>query len=286
MVQGGIPGDRALTGEYRESVEGLVLRMSLVYIFAASKMEGQPVQQIAVGNPEGDSTPRLGTLRSGDNELVLVVGGWGHKKAAAKAREVLGFTPFPSESQSLPGRKPDAVLIIGLCGGLSSSLPQNRIVAYTDCLPIESNKPPQPCSVTVTNKVVEILYSHGMACERVVGITSPRIAIRRDDKLALAKSGAKVVDMESYEILAVAAQAGVSAAVLRVVADTPDSKMPDLNRALNQDGALDDRKALWVALTSPIRMARLLSGNKRAMSHLAKALELILPADCFTEAHN
>ena len=102
--------------------------------------------------------------------------------------------------------------------------------------------------------------------------------------MALARSGANVVDMESYEILAVAAQLGLPSAVLRVVADTPDSKMPDLNRALNGNGALDDRKALWVALTSPIRMGRLLSGNKRAMNYLAKALGFILPSDCFSDA--
>jgi hypothetical protein len=114
--------------------------------------------------------------------------------------------------------------------------------------------------------------------------TSPRIAVTKDDKLALAKSGANAVDMESYEILAVAGQGGIPATVLRVVSDTPDTKMPDFNRALNQDGALDGRKALRIAFTSPIQTARLLASNKRAMSHLAKALGIILPADCFSEA--
>jgi len=257
--------------------------MSLVYVFAASKMEGQPVEQIAGRDPKDSSTPPHGPLRSGRNELIPVVGGWGHKNAAAKAKEALHSASVPAQSRSSLARKVDAVLIIGLCGGLSSSLPQNRIVAYTDCLSTDADKPPQPCSSTVTNKIIEALHSHGITCERVVGITSPRIAVRSEDKMALASSGANVVDMESYEILAIAAQAGLPAAVLRVVADTPNSKMPDLNRALNEDGALDDRKALWVALTSPIRMARLLSGNKRAMSYLAKALDLILPSACFSD---
>ncbi len=79
-------------------------------------------------------------------------------------------------------------------------------------------------------------------------------------------------------------QAGMPAAIFRVVADTPDTKMPDFNRALNQDGGLDGRKALRIALASPIKTARLLAANKRAMSHLAKALQIILPADCFSTA--
>lgn len=258
--------------------------MSLVYVFAASKMEGQPVEQIAGADLEGGSTPRPGPLRSGGNELVLIIGGMGPKNARAKARETLGFASFPNEPHSSLGRKPDAVLVIGLCGGLTGSLTEKRIVAYTDCLSTEPDKPPLQCSTTVTKNVVELLLSRGIPCERVVGITSPRIAVRRDDKLALAKSGAHAVDMESYEILAVAGQTGIPAAVLRVVADTPDTKMPDFNRALNQDGGLDGRKALRIALISPIQTARLLGANKRAMSHLAKALEIILPTDCFSKA--
>ncbi|TAM79574.1 MAG: hypothetical protein EPN47_17375 [Acidobacteria bacterium] len=254
--------------------------MSLVYVFAASKMEGQPVQQVGSASPESSTTPRAEPLRSGANEVVLVVGGMGPKKAQAKATETLAIASHPSPS--IPsGRRPDAILIIGLCGGLTSSLSENKIVAYTDCLSTEPDKPLLQCSATVTNKVIEFLQSHGISCERVVGITSPRIAVTKDDKVALAKRGANAVDMESYEIIAVAGQAGIPAVALRVVSDTPDTNMPDFNRALNRDGMLDGRKALRVALASPIRTARLLSANKRAMSHLAKALEIILPADCF-----
>jgi nucleoside phosphorylase len=258
--------------------------MSLVYVFAASKMEGEPVKQIAGTNIESGLAPRFGSLRSGANELVLVIGGMGPKNARAKAAQAFGLASPQSALSISSGRRPDAVLIIGLCGGLTSSLPENRIVAYTDCLLTEPDKPPQKCSTTITNSVVEFLLSRGISCERVVGITSPRIAVTRDDKLALARSGANAVDMESYEILVVAGQAGIPVAVLRVVADTPDTKMPDFNRALNQDGALDGRKALRIALTSPIQTARLLSANKRAMSHLTKALEILLPADCFSKA--
>lgn len=258
--------------------------MSLVYVFAASKMEGQPVEQIAGANPESGSTPRPRRLRSGANELLLVIGGMGPKNAGVKAREALGLATRQSVAGMASDRRPDAILVIGLCGGLTRSLTKNRIVAYTDCLSIEPNKPPQQCSTAVTSSVVDLLLSRSIPCERVVGITSPRIAVTSDDKLAFAKSGANAVDMESYEILAIAAQARVPAAVLRVVSDTPDTKMPDFNRALNRDGALDGRKALRIALTSPVQTARLLAANKRAMSHLAKALEIILPADCFSKA--
>jgi hypothetical protein len=87
--------------------------------------------------------------------------------------------------------------------------------------------------------------------------------------------------MESYLVLEKAASVGVSAAVLRVVSDSFYRKLPDFNRALNDDGAFDGWKALKVALGSPIQAARLIAANKRAMRHLGKALDVILKAPCF-----
>jgi nucleoside phosphorylase len=190
---------------------------------------------------------------------------------------------FPDDSNRLTDLKPDAVLVIGLCGSLSSTLPETRIVAYSNCLSTDPEKPPLRCSQPITSHLVELLVSRGIPCERVVGITSPRIAVTKDDKLALAKSGANVVDMESYEIVAVANQAGVPAAVLRAVSDSLDRKMPDFNRALNDDGTPNARKAVTVAIGSPLLMARLLAINKRAMRNLTEALKILLPADCFSE---
>ena len=78
-----------------------------------------------------------------------------------------------------------------------------------------------------------------------------------------------------------AATAGVPVAVLRVVADSLDRVLPNLNRALDDAGGLDGRKALRVALGSPVRTARLLAANKRAIQSLGKALEIVLKARCF-----
>jgi hypothetical protein len=98
----------------------------------------------------------------------------------------------------------------------------------------------------------------------------------------LAKSGAVVVDMESYSIVSAAAGAGVPVVVLRVVSDSLDTEMPDFNRALNAQGALDGRKALWIAFGSPLQTLRLLGSNKRAIERLKPAVKLILESDCFS----
>ena len=58
--------------------------------------------------------------------------------------------------------------------------------------------------------------------------------------------------------------------------------MPDFNAALNAQGALDGRKALWIALGSPLETYRLLAANKRAMERLTPAVKLILESNCFS----
>ena len=57
---------------------------------------------------------------------------WSHNFHARK--RALGLAaPSPDGGPPLAG-KPYAVLVIGLCGGLTESLPEGRIVAFTECL--------------------------------------------------------------------------------------------------------------------------------------------------------
>jgi len=248
--------------------------MSRVYVFAASPFEAKPVRKIAASasGPGSDAAP----LRCGPNEVFLIVGGMGPRNAQNKAEAALGLT---SQAPTFP--MPDAVLVIGLCGGLTESLPEGRIVAYTDCLSTDPSKPPLRCSQPLTNSLVSLLTSSGILCDRVVGVTSPRIATTREERLSLARSGAAVVDMESYSIVEAASVAHIPAAVLRVVADSLDRDLPDFNRALNDAGSLDGRKGLKIALGSPWQTAKLLAANRRAMKHLSKALDIAMTAECF-----
>jgi hypothetical protein len=200
---------------------------------------------------------------------------WGPQLARSTAAQAL--RPWTDRSEvALAADKPDAVLVVGLCGGLKESLPGSRLVLYTECLSTANGQAALECSPLITRRLSELLSSQGMACDAVVGITSARIAVAGADRSALAEFGADVVDMESYEILAAAARACMPAAVLRVVGDPTDQDLPDFNQALNAQGALDGPKALRIALGSPLRTFRLLRTNKRALDHLGKALETVL----------
>ena len=233
--------------------------MPLVYVFAASKMEAQPVLVLAARNGTSGQGSTL-IIEHADRRFAVIITGMGTSNAEAKADAALGLAaPGAGSFPTLAG-KPDAVLVIGLCGGLAESLREQHIVAYTECLSTDPNKaPPLQCSPVLTEGIVTRLQHDGITVDRVTGITSPRIATTKADRLALAKSGAAAVDMESYPILSAAARAGVPAVVLRIVSDSLDTEMPDFNTALNAQGALDGRKALWIALGSPLKTFHLLA---------------------------
>ncbi|MEJ2082326.1 MAG: hypothetical protein P8Y94_09155 [Acidobacteriota bacterium] len=96
--------------------------MSLVYVFAASPMEGKPVEKLAM--PPDPGSPG----RCGPNQVMLAVTGMGPKNAEKKAEAFLGLVPGESAAA-----RPDAVLVVGLCGGLTESLQEGRFVTYSEC---------------------------------------------------------------------------------------------------------------------------------------------------------
>ena len=96
--------------------------MPLVYVFAASKMEAQPVLVLAArsGTPGQGSTGVI--IEHGDDRFAVIITGMGTRNAEAKADAALGLAaPGANGGPPLPAR-PDAVLVIGLCGRLTEGL--------------------------------------------------------------------------------------------------------------------------------------------------------------------
>jgi len=256
--------------------------MSLVYIFTFSKVETEQVARLMGATAAVKPGARVGPVRLGANDFLLFASDMGPKIARSLADSVLNNSN-PAHGATVAGPRPDAVLIAGLCGGLTANLQQNTIVTYRECQSTDGNGTAYGCSPSLTGRISRMVISTGVSCESVVGITSPKIATNKDLRLELARSGAQTVDMESYEILAVAHKMGIPVAILRVVADHLEMRLPDLNRAINEAGSLDQGRALRVAIGSPLLTARLVAANKRAMRHLGRALEVVLPSDCFAD---
>ncbi len=252
--------------------------MSRIFVFAASKMEVEPVAR-RLGVSRWDSPSHAGPIMAGANQLEFFITGLGPKRARESAAEILLCGREPQPASHPHQDKPEAAIVIGLCGGLTDSLPETSIAVYSNCLSAMNGGGSCPSSPELSARISALLNTQNVPCSSVTGITSPRIAITKDDKLGLARTGAQVVDMESYAILSAARQAGVPATVVRVVSDSLDRKLPDLNPALNADGSVNKARALRIMLGSPLMTARAISANNRAARHLAKALSVVLSAD-------
>lgn len=239
--------------------------MSLLYVYAATKGEADAVLRAANENTN-HSRPTEARFQIGPNEVVVVTTGMGPRQARARAAE------------SLSREAPGAVLITGSCGSLTHSLKEGSVVIYTDCLSADGQLP-TPCSASAVDSVTDRLWREGMECTRVVGITTPRIATTTKEKLDLARSGACAVDMESYELVSAATARGIPAVVIRVVSDSVERDLPDFNRALKPDGTVNPWAMLRIAVGSPLRTAKLVSLNRKAMAILTPALRPVLSTD-------
>ncbi|HLI30072.1 MAG TPA: hypothetical protein VKV79_03095 [Terriglobia bacterium] len=255
--------------------------MSLIYVFAASRSEGRPVEQLPLAGSSGNENGLVQARTAGANRVTLIITGIGPRDARTHASAALGLDRAGDFKHSGASARPDAVIVIGLCGALSASLHEAAIVAYSGVLSIEVSQPPLPCTRILRERITSLLAARGVSCELAAGITSPRMAVTREEKLRLAENGASVVDMESYEILSAAAKATVPAVVLRVVSDTLDARLPDFNCALSAEGRIETHKAAPIALRHPLQTAKLLLANRRAMERLSKALEIVLQSDIF-----
>jgi phosphorylase superfamily protein len=209
--------------------------MSRIYVIAASKMEADPVARM-LGVSRWDTSSHAGPITAGPNQLDFFVTGMGPKKTRERAAEIFPEGREPHLGIGQQHHQPDVAIIIGLCGGLIDSLPETTIVIYSSCLSLMNGGIPCSYDHEPSERITSLLNAQKVPCKSVVGITSPRIAITKDQKLQLARTGAQVVDMESYEILSAAHKSGIPAAVVRVVSDSLDRKLPDFNCALNPNG--------------------------------------------------
>jgi len=252
--------------------------MSRIFVFAASKSEADPLARLA-GVSRWDTPNHAGPITAGPNQLEFFITGMGPMQATERAVEILSRGRDTHSEGERRGEAADVAIVIGLCGSLTDSLAESAIVMYSSCLSAMNGGTSCSCAPELSDQVTALFNAQNVVCKSVLGITSPRVATTKDDKLRLAGTGAQVVDMESYGILSAAHKLGVPAIVVRVVSDSLDRKLPDFNRALNPDGSINNSMAFRVMLGSPLLTARAYLASTRVTRHLATALRPILSAD-------
>ncbi len=156
------------------------------------------------------------------------------------------------------------VLLMGLCGSLTSNYSIGDIVLYKSC--VYQTDQPTPlshlCDLELTSLIerkLKITYS-------VKALTSDRLIWSATEKRQLGQQYATdVVDMEGFAALEVLSQAGVAVAMVRVISDDCYHDLPDLTAALSPDGFLRPLPLAIRMLQQPLAATRLIQGSLRGV---------------------
>jgi Phosphorylase superfamily len=162
------------------------------------------------------------------------------------------------------------VLLMGLCGSLTTSYTVGDIVLYEDC--VYSGKL-QKCDRTLTVEIYSLISDK---VSRVKALTSDRVVWSAAEKRHLGEMfGADVVDMEGFAALEFFNQVGIALAMLRVVSDDSRHDIPDLTAAFNADGSLEPLPLALGLLRQPAAATRLIRGSLTGLKVLEQVTTLL-----------
>jgi nucleoside phosphorylase len=164
-------------------------------------------------------------------------------------------TPLPAHA---------SLLLLGLGGSLVPSLKVGAIALIHTCLPTWDDDSPGLNSPGLTSDpalAAWIIQRLSSQVTEVNGVTSTQLISSAREKAGLhRRSHASVVDMEGYSVLEFCQASGVQGAVLRVISDSCQHDVPDINAAITSEGTIRSWPMTVAFLSHPISAIRLIRG--------------------------
>ena len=185
-------------------------------------------------------------------------------------------SPVPASGQFATvlsaNRPPSAVLLLGLCGGLSPDLAVGDLVLYDGCVPAcatspqINNSPQIICNLALTDWIFHQLQGR---VKRVRGISCDRVLCNAKEKQRLGQRfSAAVVDMEGVAVLQHFNQRDTPTAILRVVSDDCHQDLPDLSVAFSASGELQPLPLVRAMMRQPQAALQLIRSSLQALAQL------------------
>ncbi len=165
-----------------------------------------------------------------------------------------------------------SALVTGLCGTLSASFVVGDALIYSEIV-----APGRSAIVLDRDLATGLARLVPGSQTGVRALASDTIVERAIDKRMLGvRYGADAVDMESYAVAQRLGGAGVSVAVVRVVSDAAGDDLPELGRALNGSGGMDDTALALAFVRSPLASARLIANAMASLRALRAAIRALV----------
>ncbi|OZH51377.1 hypothetical protein AFK68_31390 [Hydrocoleum sp. CS-953] len=179
------------------------------------------------------------------------------------------------KKQDFSSQQPSTVLVMGLCGSLSSQYQPGDVVIYDECVLFdESQLLRQKCNEVLTRKLQNHLQEKASL---VRGLTSDRFIYKAEEKQLLGKNtGAEVVDMEGFAILNFFANLSVSVAMVRIISDDCYHDLPDLSSAITSSGNLQPLPLAIAMFRQPLAALQLIRGSRKGLKVLQEVTTCLL----------
>ncbi|VEP18439.1 Phosphorylase [Hyella patelloides LEGE 07179] len=166
--------------------------------------------------------------------------------------------------------QPKRVLMMGLCGSLSTQHSVGDAVLYQNCYGQNSQ------NNIVTNQELNQLINQKLNLEElhlniswVSGITSDRVIATITQKQQLArKFTANVVDMESFAYLNLLQQNKIAVSILRIVSDDVKYNLPNLEQTISESGNIKPVTMAREMLKQPIASIRFIKSSLQGLKKL------------------
>lgn len=187
--------------------------------------------------------------------------------------------------------KYDALLIIGLAGGLLPDLKTGTVIFYDTCFAFrpafapteeahEAHDTASVCDFQIASALRQLLLDEGVECAFGAGLTLDFMVTAAAEKLSLGESyRAAAVDMESYDVIRVGMELGLPVVVLRIILDEATQQTPNFNLALNDHGQMSPVKSLLAMLLRPFAAIQFFFSLSTAMKTLRHVTHLALQAE-------
>ena len=178
----------------------------------------------------------------------------------------------------------DAVVVLGLGGGLSPDLKTGDTILYDTCFLFRPDEDisgeAQTCDFNLSSSLRQRLISEGCPAVFAAGLTIDFMVTTPDEKLSMGEShGAAVVDMESYDVIAAASQLKIPIVVVRVILDEAKQKTPDFNIGISDDGKMSDLKSAQAMLMRPLAAMIFLLSLRRSLQALRRVSQMVLAGE-------
>ncbi len=168
----------------------------------------------------------------------------------------------------------------GCAAALSTELKPGDLVIADTLLTL--NKPPLHCNRNWTEHTHRLIADRAAVHRGSLASNSSIVGDRRHKRTLYAQTSALAVDMESYEIAAIAESNGMPCLVLRTIADPADMTLPNaVEHALNAEGEIEFSKLIGYLLTHPLEIPGLIrlgihfSAAKKTLRLIGKDLDKI-----------